>query len=211
MLRNKRKVGSLALIILGALAYGAVRAENTVFNDMSPEMQAKLAKMAPEQRQMLLSYTPELRQKVMALTPEISATVQRMYASHTRHSDTLTFRQMMQEVLADYQSVVAGIAVDNAAQTADSARRLANHRIPRGGLLPYFPLEKINSDTLAVLVSMNDAVEGSALRLAAAADKGNMAEAASHLSAIAGGCVACHQVFRGQPGVSPLLLPQAGK
>jgi cytochrome c556 len=62
-----------------------------------------------------------------------------------------------------------------------------------------------------VLVSMNDAVEGSALRLAAAADKGDMAEAASHLSAIAGGCVACHQVFRGQPGVSPLLIPPAGK
>jgi len=38
-------------------------------------------------------------------------------------------------------------------------------------LLPYFPLEKINNDTLSVLVSMNDAVEGSALRLAAAVAK----------------------------------------
>jgi len=211
MLRNKFKVAGYVLVLLGALAYGAVYAESTTSSKLSPEMQAKLAKMPPEQRQLVQSYTPELRQKVMALSPETRATVQRMYASHTRHSDILTFRQMMQEVLADYQGIMAGIAVDNASQTADSARRLANHRIPRGGLLPYFPLEKINDATLSVLVSMNDAVEGSALRLAAAADKGNMAEAASHLSAIAGGCVACHQVFRGQPGVSPFLLPRAGK
>lgn len=71
---------------------------------VSPEMQAKLAKMSPEQRQLVQSYTPELRQKVMALSPETNATVQKMYASHTRHSDTLTFRQVMQEVLADYQN-----------------------------------------------------------------------------------------------------------
>lgn len=211
MFRHNMKTGSIALIILGALMTGAALAANNVTSGVSPEMQAKLAKMSPEQRTLVLSYTPELRQKVMALSPETRATVQKMYASHTRHSDILTFRQVMQEVLADYQSVVAGIAVDNAAQAADSARRLANHRIPRGGLLPYFTLDKINNETLSVLVTMNDAVEGSALRLAAAADKGDMAGAASHLSAIAGGCVACHQVFRGQPGVSPLLSPEAGK
>mgnify|MGYP003465486234 CR=1 FL=1 len=50
-----------------------------------------------------------------------------------------------------------------------------------------------------------------ALRLAEAADKGNMAEAAVRLGEVVSGCVACHQMFRGQPGISPLLLPGARK
>lgn len=138
MLRNQQRAGSLILIVLGLLFLGVVHAQETTSKDLSPE-----------QRQLLPSYAPALRQKVVALSPEISATVQRLYSSHTRHSDILTFRQMMQEVLADHQSMVAGIFVDNPALTADSARRLANHRIPRGGLLPY--LEKVevkNPDSL---------------------------------------------------------------
>ncbi|MGE3600459.1 MAG: hypothetical protein AB7N70_33440, partial [Dehalococcoidia bacterium] len=83
----------------------------------------------------------------------------------------------------------------------------ADHRIPVGGLLPYFPLDKITDEYLATLPAMNDIVEGSALRLAEAANRGNMPEAAVALGQVASGCVACHQVFRGRPGVSPLLLP----
>jgi hypothetical protein len=170
-------------------------------------MRAQLAKMPPEDRAMVESFTPELRQKFFALSPELRATLGKLHAGHTRHSKELTLRQVMQEILSEYQGIAAAVATDNAEQAADSARRLANHRIPAGGLLPYFPLDKINNQSLSVLPAMNDAVEGSALKLAEAADRGNMAEAAVRLGEIASGCVACHQFFRGRPGVSPLLQP----
>ena len=94
---------------------------------------------------------------------------------------------------------------DNPEQTADSARRLANHRIPVGGLLPYLGLENISDERLAVLDGFNTSVEGNALKLAAAAEAGDMATAASLVGPISSGCVACHGVFRTQPGVSDLL------
>lgn len=177
--------------------------------ELTPAMQTQLAKMSPEDRQMILSYTPELQQKFLALSPELRTTLGEVHGSHTRHSQFLTLRQVMQEILSEYQGIAAAVATDNAEQAADSARRLANHRIPVGGLLPYFPLDKINNESLAVLPAMNNAVEGAALRLAEAADKGDMAVAATGLGEIASGCVACHQFFRGQPGVSPLLLPES--
>ena len=163
----------------------------------------------PRLEQAMQNYSPELRQKVMALSPEIRATLQQLHATHTRHSKELTLRQVMQEILSEFQSVVAAIAVDNAEQAADSARRLANHRIPVGGLLPYMPLNKIDNASIGVLPGLNQIVEGSALKLAAAADQGDMGDAARHLSDIAAGCVACHQVFRGRPGVSTLLAPRS--
>jgi hypothetical protein len=211
MFRSKWKVGSIVLIVLSALGNVSVSAENIDSNGMSPEMQAQLAKLPPEDRQVILSYTPELRQKFLALSPELRATLGKLHASHTRHSQQLTLRQVMQEILSEYQGIAAAVATDNAEQAADSARRLANHRIPAGGLLPYFPLDQINNESLAVLPAMNDAVEGAALRLAEAAEQGNMDEAATRLGEIASGCVACHQFFRGQPGISPLLLPAQGK
>ena len=107
--------------------------------------------------------------------------------------------------MADYQAMALAVSMDDAEGAAAAARRIADHRLPRGGLLPYMPLEKVNSDDLAVLPSMEAAVEGGSLRLAEAAEKGNMAEAAGHLGAIMQGCVACHQHFRGQPGASTLL------
>ncbi len=155
------------------------------------------------QIQQLQSYTPTLQEKVKALSPETKAGLKAVQAGHNRPSDVLTLRQIMQEILSDYQSIIAAVAVDNAAQAADSARRLANHRIPKGGLLPYFSLDQINDTALAVLPAMNTQVEGSALKLAEAADKGDMAAAAEYIGEIGKGCVACHQLFRGQPGVSP--------
>ena len=162
------------------------------------------------ERQQLMSYTPELRAKVQALSPQTKQMLKQVAAKHNRPSPTLTLRQVMQEVLADYQSTVSGLAADNGAQAADSARRLANHRIPRGGLLPYFPLEKVNDSGLAPLKSFNDQVEVNALNLAEAAEQGDMVKAASYVGAITNGCVSCHQMFRGQPGVSPRLMSQAG-
>ncbi len=144
-----------------------------------------------------------MQEKVKALSPDTKAALKAVQAGHNRPSDILTLRQVMQEVLSDYQSIIAAVAVDNAAQAADSARRLANHRIPKGGLLPYFSLDQINDASLAALPGMNTQVEGHALKLAEAADKGDMAAAAEYIGEIAKGCVACHQLFRGQPGVSP--------
>jgi hypothetical protein len=101
--------------------------------------------------------------------------------------------------------MVAGIVTDNSEQAADSALRIANHRIPVGGLLPYMGLDNINDDRLKVLEGFNDSVEGNARKLAEAAEKGDMASASILAGEIASGCVACHSVFRGQPGISDYL------
>ncbi len=204
--RAGRSTTGPILAIAAVLSFGPAFA---VEPELTPAMQAQIAKMGAEDRQMILSFTPELRLKFFALSPELRATLGKLHASHTRHSKQLTLRQVMQEILSEYQGVAAAIATDNAEQASDGARRLANHRIPVGGLLPYFPLDKINDASLSVLPAMNDAVEGAALRLAQAADQGNMTEAAARLGEVASGCVACHQFFRGRPGVSPLLLPTA--
>lgn len=164
------------------------------------------APMPAEMQQMVKTYTPALRQKVMALSPELKATIQKLHAGHTRRAKETTLRQVMHEILSEYQSVASALATDNAEQAADAARRLANHRIPKGGLLPYFPLDKINNTDLAVLPAMNATVEGSALKLAEAADAGDMPRAASYMSDIMTGCVACHQKFRGTPGISANLM-----
>ncbi len=145
---------------------------------------------------------PELLEKAKALPPEIQQFLLKIAIKHTRHSDTLTMRQVMQELLADYQAVAGAIATDNGELAADAARRLAHHRLPRGGMLPYLPLEKINAKDLGVLPAMEEVVEGGAMKLAAAAEKGDMAAAARHFGDVTSGCVACHAHFRGQPGVS---------
>jgi cytochrome c556 len=148
---------------------------------------------------------PELLEKARALPPEIQQFLLKIAIKHSRHSNTLTMRQAMQEILADYQAVAGAIATDNGELAADAARRIADHRLPRGGMLPYLPLEKINARDLGVLPAMEDAVEGSARRLAAAAEKGDMVIAAQQFGTMTSGCVACHAHFRGQPGVSPLI------
>ena len=100
--------------------------------------------------------TPELVEKAKALSPEIKQFLFKIALKHTRHSDTLTLRQVMQEILADYQAVGAAIATDNGDLAADAARRVANHRLPRGGMLPYLPLEKVNDQGPRVLPAMEE-------------------------------------------------------
>ena len=148
---------------------------------------------------------PELQEKAKALPPEIQQFLLHIAVKHTRHSETLTLRQVMEEMLADYQAIAIAIATDNGELAADAARRIANHRLPRGGMLPYLPLEMINGKDLGVLPAMEEAVEGGAMKLAAAAEKGDMAAAARHFGDVTSGCVACHAHFRGQPGVSARL------
>lgn len=164
-----------------------------------------------EMQQMMKSYSPELRQKAMALSPELKATIQKLHAGHNRRAKETNLRQIMHEILSEYQSIASALATDNAEQAAEAARRLANHRIPKGGLLAYFPLDKVNTNDLSVLPAMNEIVEGSALKLAEAADQGDLPKAASYMSDIMTGCVACHQKFRGVPGVSANLMTPASK
>ncbi len=183
--------------VLGALAPAATAADTAV----QPDPKAGMAIM---QKQMSLM-TPELQQKAKALSPEVKQFLAKIAVKHTRHSETATLAQVMQEVLADYQAMVAGISLDNAEMTAEAARRLAYHRLPRGGMLPYLPLEKVNSQLLATLPGMEETVEGGAMAVAAAAEKGDMPGAARHLGQIMAGCVSCHALFRGQPGTSPRL------
>lgn len=148
---------------------------------------------------------PELQAKVKGLSMDTKMTLMSILAMHSRYSEKATLRQVMTEVLADFQSMLAGVMTGNPEHTADSARRLANHRIPVGGLLPYMGLENISDERLSVLAGFNDLVEGNALKLAEAAEAGDMDKAASYIGSISSGCVACHGVFRTQPGLSSLL------
>ncbi len=177
----------------------------------SAETPKPAAPMPVEMQQMMKVYSPELRQKVMALSPELKGTIQELHAGHTRRAKETNLRQIMHEILSEYQSIASAIATDNAEQAAEAARRLANHRIPKGGLLAYFPLDKVNTADMSILPTMNTAVEGSALKLADAADKGDLSMAASYMSDIMTGCVACHQKFRGVPGNSTQLRLPASK
>lgn len=169
------------------------------------------APMPVEMQQMMKTYSPELRQKVVGLSPDLKATIQKLHAGHTRRAKETNLRQIMHEILSEYQSIASALATDNAEQAAEAARRLANHRIPKGGLLAYFPLDKVNTNDLSVLPAMNEIVEGSALKLAEAADQGDLPRAATYMSEIMNGCVACHQKFRGVPGVSANLISPVAK
>jgi len=180
-----------ACAFLGATPAGAA----------DPEM-AQLKKVLEGQIALM---KPELQKKVKGLSMDTKMTLMSILAMHSRYSERATMRQVMTEVLADLQAVTAGIMTDNPEMTADAARRLANHRIPVGGLLPYLGMENINDERLALLAGFNDAVEGNSLKLAEAAEKGDMGQAAELLGKVSAGCVACHAVFRGQPGVSDLL------
>lgn len=153
------------------------------------------------QQQMALM-SPELVQKTQALSPEIKKFLMHVAVRHERRSDTLTLVQVMQEIMAEHQMIGAAIATDNGAMAADAARRLALHRLPKGGMLPYLPIEKVTTASLSVLPSMEVAVEGNAQKIAEAAEKGDMVAAAQHYGEMTAGCVACHMHFRGQPGAS---------
>lgn len=156
------------------------------------------------QKQMAVM-SPELVEKAKALSPEIRQFLAKVAIRHERRSDTLTLVQVMQEILAEHQMIGAAIATDNGPMAADAARRLAFHRLPKGGMLPYLPLEKVTTESLSVLPSMEVAVEGSAMKIAAAVEKGDMVAAAQHYGEMTAGCVACHNHFRGQPGASAYL------
>jgi hypothetical protein len=191
-----------AIAALPGLQPGAAGLAHAQAQPPAPEMAEMRRGMELMQKQMAVM-TPELREKANALSPEIKQFLMKVALKHPRQSDSLTLVQVMQEILADYQAVATAIAVDNGELAADAARRIANHRLPRGGMLPYLSLDKVTNQALSVLPAMEEAVEGGAKQLAAAAEKGDMASAAQHFGTVTSGCVACHAHFRGQPGTSP--------
>ena len=102
------------------------------------------------QKQMALM-TPELVQKANALSPEIKKFLMHVALRHERRSDTLTLVQVMQEIMAEHNMIGVAIATDNGPMAADAARRLALHRLPKGGILPYLPM----ADVEVVLLDNN--------------------------------------------------------
>lgn len=195
---RKAKRGAIVTVVaLGLGLSGAAWAQAPSKADMQ-----RGAEIMQKQMAMM---TPELVEKAKALSPEIKQFLVKIALKHSRHSDTLTLRQVMAEILADYQAIGAAIATDNGELASDAARRLANHRLPRGGMLPYLPLEKVTTKDLSLLPAMENIIEVGAIRLAEAAEKGDMGKAAQEFGAITGGCVTCHAHFRGQPGTSERL------
>ncbi len=201
----KRKTAVAAFALLA----GGMLVTNASADAPTPGSGPAQAMRSPQEQARMKSYAPALRERIVRLSPETKAMLRQLDAQHPRKSESATMRQVMQEILADYLSMAAGVAADNAEQVADSGRRLANHRIPKGGLVAYLPPEKITDADLATLPAFNDAVEGGALKVAAAAEKGDMQTAAVLLGEVLTGCVGCHQRFRGVPGESPYLVTGA--
>ena len=168
--------------------------------DGEPKLTTKEAQIKMKASMSLLD--KEVKQKIGALSKETKGTLVQIYRHHDRHSQNATLRQVMQEVGQEYETMVSAVFMNNPEMAADAARRIANHRIPRGGLIPYLELDQINDELLGGLDAMNTAVEGNAMKFAQAADRGDMAAAADLLSPIANGCVSCHVIFRGQPGTN---------
>ncbi len=195
MTKRLRRFVTVSLL----LSCGAVMAEE------APPAKPDMAALQKVMQQQIGLMTPEMQKQVKALSPESKAALMKIYSQHTRRSDTITLRQVMHEVLSDYQSIATGLLTDNAEQAAGAARRLANHRLPRGGLLPYFKPEQVNDEMVSVLVPFNDSVEGNALRLAEAAESGDLNKASDYFTKVTSGCMACHATFRGVPGKTPYL------
>jgi len=186
--------GAAGLLAMG-LALGMIGSVSAQgLSELKTQMQSQMKIMQPE-----------LKEKVKGLSMDTKMSLMAIMAMHSRHSEKATLRQVMIEVLHDYQGMVTGIMLENAEMTADSARRLANHRIPRGGLLAYIGLDNITDEKLAALDGINTAVEGGAKRIAEAAEAGDFVTAGSILGEMATGCVNCHTIFREFPGKTRLL------
>lgn len=196
-MKNIKHILAATAVVLSLTAAGTTSA-----GGMPPE---KMKQLKGIMQQQIGAMTPVLQKKVKALSPQTKKLLMQILSQHNRYSDRATLRQVMHEVQSDYQSMLTGIMIDHPEQAADSAMRLANHRIPLAGLLPYMGLDNINDNQLAVLDSFNSAVEGSAKKLAAAARAGDTATAASYVGDITTGCVGCHAIFRGQPGKSEFV------
>ncbi len=212
MIRNKQsrtasnsffKPFKRKLVTTAAAVFIGVAALTSGMASAGDNGMAELKKLLKSQIEMM---TPEMQKKVNGLSTDTKMSLMAILAMHNRYSEQATLRQVMLEVLNDYQTMTLGIMTNSSEMAVDGAKRLANHRIPVGGLLPYLGFENITDERLAVLDTFNSEVEGTANKIAAAAEKGDMATAASLLGTMSAGCVGCHEIFRpGNPGISDLL------
>jgi len=171
-----------------------------VDSDTAPKLSIDEAKTYIKQSMTYLD--KELKEKINSLSPSTKKTLLNIYRHHDRHSQKATLRQVMQEVSQEFETMVSALMMDNPEMAGDAARRLANHRIPRGGLISYLKLEDINDEMLSGLDATNAQVEGNAIKFAKATDRGDILEASNYITPIANGCISCHEVFRGKPGLN---------
>jgi mono/diheme cytochrome c family protein len=169
--------------------------------------------LTPAQERFLARFSPEARARLLTLPPAILARMgaESKPSGRPRHKfeERFTARQVMQQLLADYQSIGSALAMDNGPQAAENVRRLIDHPSPVGHVYPYVPLDRITAANFQALPAMYDAVFGNAERLARAAEAGDLGHAAQLYGDILEGCLACHRIFRGVPGISANLLPEA--
>ena len=200
------KIRKTGAVVSGALAAAIAATAGLGMMSMGKADDAAPGQQAGGGKPDFSMFSPEYQARIGQLQKGTLMEVQRLMGQHSRFSNSLTLRQVMQEILLDFQGAIAGVATHNGQLASDRARSLANHWIPKGGLIPYLRLDDLTDDKLLVLPQMNTIVEGGAKALADAAEAGDFAAAAGHLSEIMTACVQCHEIFRGVPGVSPALV-----
>jgi mono/diheme cytochrome c family protein len=202
-MKNTLTKYTIALLLVVPLsAISAPQDQDNTIKDGKPATPV----LTEQQKSMLELYTPELQQRVLSLSPEILGRFAKGERSgKNQFEQQFTARQVMQQMLSDFQAIAASLALDNGKMAAENARRLINHPSPTGHVYPYVALDRINDANFSALPTMYEAVFGNAKKLAAAADEGNIPLAASYFGSVMSGCIACHQIFRGTPGVSNKL------
>lgn len=204
---------ALMVLPLPTLCAEEQRHQEAVEAGITSQKEPATPKLTPEQEQFLARFTPEVRAKLLTLPPAILSRMGSKEKASGRPAhkfeERFTARQVMQQLLSDYQSIGSALAMDNGTQAAENARHLIDHPSPVGHLYPYVSLDRITGENFGAIPAMYDAVFGNAGRLAQAADAGDLAKAAQLYGDIFQGCMACHRLFRGTPGLSPNLLPIA--
>jgi len=151
--------------------------------------------------------TPELRQKLFALSPDcVPRSASCTPVTHATADATL--RQVMQEILSEYQALPRP-SRPTIRTRRRQRKRLANHRIPWAGCCVLPPRQ---GHQRVPGRAAGDERHGGRCRAATRGRqrrRATMAEAASRLGEIAGGWRRLSPVFPRRPGVSPLLLPVA--
>lgn len=165
----------------------------------------------PAQAAFIARFTPDVQARLRALPPLMLARMVRTMGGGRApgpEDQRYTLRQVMVQMLADYQAIGAALAMDNGPLAARNARRLVDHPAPVGYLFPYIGPERITAANFQALPAFLDGVFGEAERLAKDGEKGNLVQASQRYGDILKSCIACHAVFRGTPGVSPYLRPE---
>ena len=97
----------MGLFIGSTVMLPAVHAEDDGMDKLKEVLQGQIDMMKPE-----------LKDKVEALSTDTKMSMMAILAMHSRYSDQATLRQVMMEVLTDYQTMVMGIMMDSPEMTA---------------------------------------------------------------------------------------------